>query len=364
MDQARFLSSLSYSTYDSIKIRANFTPSGDRSASPTVDSLSVSWNVDSTGPEKVRLYSPSQNEYTKENLPTFKWYETTDSQSSVSHYHLYIDGNQIAKDITGPIVNSVMSYTLMENDLPDSSGKKALTENNHNWYVLAVDSVGNTSSTIDKEERTLRVDRTNPTGTISINNNDLSTKSKNLNLHIEGTDPMPSPNTYNLPADFPSGISEYRVSTNKDFTGSNWNTLVSTTSSKDVSKDLTIDVSSYPNIISNLKSGETITIYLELKDQAGNETEASSISDTILYQPTAISTVTDTVVTAVSTVTSTVKETINSVKEMIEDIVKPEEEETKTLETQPEEETTSQTVPQAKPLSFWQRLVNFFKNLF
>ncbi|PIY71983.1 hypothetical protein COY87_03335, partial [Candidatus Roizmanbacteria bacterium CG_4_10_14_0_8_um_filter_33_9] len=100
------------------------------------------------------------------------------------------------------------------------------------------------------------------------------------------------------------------------------------------------------------------------KDQAGNETEASSISDTILYQPTAISTVTDTVVTAVSTVTSTVKETINSVKEMIEDIVKPEEEETKTLETQPEEETTSQTVPQAKPLSFWQRLVNFFKNLF
>jgi len=356
MDQARFLSSLSYSTYDSIKIRANFTPSGDRSASPTVDSLSVSWNVDSTGPEKVRLYSPSQNEYTKENLPTFKWYETTDSQSSVSHYHLYIDGNQIAKDITGPIVNSVMSYTLMENDLPDSSGKKALTENNHNWYVLAVDSVGNTSSTIDKEERTLRVDRTKPTGTIQINNNDLSTKSKNLNIHIEGTDPMPSPNTYNLPADFPSGISEYRVSTNKDFTGSSWNTLVSTTSSKDVSKDVTIDVSNY---LPNLKSGETITIYLELKDQAGNETEASSISDTIVYQPTASSVV-------ANTVTSTISNVANTVKEKVENVFKPKEEEKIEEKSIPDStQSTNYQLPTTQsPLSFWQRLIKFIKELF
>lgn len=344
------LSSLSYSTYPDIKIRANLVPNGERTASPTVDSLSVSWNIDSTGPEKVQLVSPSQNEYAKENLPTFKWRETTDSQSSVSHYHLYIDGNQIAKDITGSDVNSVISYTLMENDLPPDS-QKVLTENSHNWYVLAEDSVGNLSSTTDNEERTLRVDRRSPIGSILINSGDQSTKFKSLNLHIEGTDPMPSPNTYNLPSDYPSGISEYRISTNKDFAGSNWSVLVSTTNSKSVSKDTTIDVSSYPNIISNLKSGDTITIYLQLKDQAGNETEAGSISDTILYQPTALSNVADTVITTVSDV-------VNTFKETVENVIKPKKEEN-------EEKSIPNSTPTTQPpLSCWQRFLNFLKRLF
>ncbi|PIS21859.1 hypothetical protein COT51_00590, partial [candidate division WWE3 bacterium CG08_land_8_20_14_0_20_41_15] len=146
------------------------------------------------------------------------------------------------------------------------------------------------------------------------------------------------------------------VSTNKDFTGSSWNTLVSTTSSKDVSKDVTIDVSNY---LPNLKSGETITIYLELKDQAGNETEASSISDTIVYQPTASSVV-------ANTVTSTISNVANTVKEKVENVFKPKEEEKIEEKSIPDStQSTNYQLPTTQsPLSFWQRLIKFIKELF
>jgi len=102
--------------------------------------------VDGTPPEPFQLLSPEDSAWTADRRPTFSWTPSTDSGSLLEEYQLYIDGS-LAEDNIDPGTTSLeLSYNL-----PDGS---------HEWYVMAIDSAGNTRQS--EQTWTVRVDNTGP----------------------------------------------------------------------------------------------------------------------------------------------------------------------------------------------------------
>ena len=83
--------------------------------------------IDRVSPADFTLLSPINNSYFIMPTPTFSWNPTTDSESGIAHYELWIDG-----------VLNIDNLTQTS-----TSPATALTEGPHLWYVVAVDNVGN-----------------------------------------------------------------------------------------------------------------------------------------------------------------------------------------------------------------------------
>jgi len=87
--------------------------------------------IDLTPPIQFSLSSPSDSGLVNFPTPNFSWSATTDGGSGLSHYQLWIDGNL---NIDGLTTTATATST-------------PLTEGYHNWFVKAIDNVGNERST-------------------------------------------------------------------------------------------------------------------------------------------------------------------------------------------------------------------------
>lgn len=87
--------------------------------------------VDTTPPDAFDLSAPSNGSLTNESLPTFSWNASSDAESGLAKYQLYIDGS-LAKDDIDPAATSAQ---------PDNP----LSDGVHAWYVRAYDNAGNST---------------------------------------------------------------------------------------------------------------------------------------------------------------------------------------------------------------------------
>ncbi len=83
--------------------------------------------IDRVAPADFTLLSPINNSYFILPTPSFSWNPTTDSGSGIAHYELWIDG-----------VLNIDNLTQTS-----TSPANALAEGVHQWYIVAVDNVGN-----------------------------------------------------------------------------------------------------------------------------------------------------------------------------------------------------------------------------
>ncbi len=83
--------------------------------------------TDTTSPTAFTLSSPSNNSSISNIKPTLSWNASSDSESGLSHYQLYIDGSLDTNNISGT------SATVAN----------ALSCGSHTWYIKAVDNAGN-----------------------------------------------------------------------------------------------------------------------------------------------------------------------------------------------------------------------------
>ncbi len=192
-------------------------------STPTFQDISLAYSAyDITGPV-LTLDSPSGNDYTNNERPTFRWKEATDAVSSIADYDLIIDNpslgsGQPSGDFTisdipvsrtadyetskykvvyegGYISVFTKSSTSWSTDSNSGENDGKLREGKVSWKVKVTDSVGN----ITESSRTLFVDRTNPrTEWTQINEiatsqaprNDISTTDKTPTIFGKITDPL------------------------------------------------------------------------------------------------------------------------------------------------------------------------------
>ncbi|HKP89108.1 MAG TPA: Ig-like domain-containing protein [Thermoleophilaceae bacterium] len=105
------------------------------------------WSVEGTPPTGLALLSPADGAKTNDATPTLDWQAASDPTSGVDHYDVFIDGNRVATDV------HATQYT------PPG----ALTQDEHNWQVKAVDGAGNVESS---GIRFFRVDTTAPVASL------------------------------------------------------------------------------------------------------------------------------------------------------------------------------------------------------
>jgi hypothetical protein len=84
---------------------------------------------DVTSPSAFTLSSPANNSSTSNSQPTLSWSASSDSESGLSHYQLYIDNSLDTNNISGTSVTPA----------------NALSCAAHSWYVKAVDNAGNST---------------------------------------------------------------------------------------------------------------------------------------------------------------------------------------------------------------------------
>jgi hypothetical protein len=128
-----------------------------------------------------------------------------------------------------------------------------LSDGSHTFYVKAVDPAGNSDTT--SSSRTWTVDKTAPTGTVSINNGDFRTRTRSVTLTLSATDPSPG-----------SGVAQMRISnTQSGLSAASW---VAYSTSK----------------AWTLTTGTgTKTVYVQYRDGVGNS--SAIVTDTITYKP-------------------------------------------------------------------------------
>jgi hypothetical protein len=128
-----------------------------------------------------------------------------------------------------------------------------LSDGSYTFYVKAVDPAGNSDATSASHKWT--VDKTAPTGTVSINNGDLRTRSQSVKLTLSATDPSPG-----------SGVAKMRISnTLSGLSAAPWEAY-------STSKDWILT-----------KGTGTKAVYVEYRDGVGNTSER--VTDTITYKP-------------------------------------------------------------------------------
>ena len=91
-----------------------------------------SFRVDVTQPTVFSLVSPSDNSWTTNSQPTFTWDASTDANSGLAKYQLWIDGSLNTDNIS--VSSSSVTPTT------------TLTNGSHTWEIRAVDNVGNVRS--------------------------------------------------------------------------------------------------------------------------------------------------------------------------------------------------------------------------
>ena len=110
---------------------------------------SESWNLstsrDTDPPTVFHLQSPANNSWTKEEYPVFEWSGSTDAGSGLKKYMFYFDG-QLMRDNIVPTQHTVTDVLV--------------TPGSHSWYVVAVDSVGNSMES--EEINTFFMDNVQP----------------------------------------------------------------------------------------------------------------------------------------------------------------------------------------------------------
>ena len=87
---------------------------------------------DTTEPAVFDLSSPSDNAYTNDNTPTLSWNASSDSESGLAKYQLYIDGSLDKDNISSSSTSAIPTNPL-------SCGA-------HTWHVKAIDNAGNSTS--------------------------------------------------------------------------------------------------------------------------------------------------------------------------------------------------------------------------
>ena len=105
-----------------------------------------SFRVDTTQPAAFSLASPTDNSWTASLQPTLTWGASTDVNSGLAKYQLWIDGVLNRENIS----TTATSTTPMAN----------LTNGSHTWEIRAVDNVGNVRNSTQK--LTVKVDNMPP----------------------------------------------------------------------------------------------------------------------------------------------------------------------------------------------------------
>lgn len=125
-------------TWYNIKIGGTILNSYQSSAGGEVSfTYSGGWSTkvftierDLTAPTSFSLTAPVNYAYISVDQTAFSWNASTDSESGIAKYQLYMDGYLMADNISGT------SVTLADN----------LSCVNHTWYVKAIDNAGNSTN--------------------------------------------------------------------------------------------------------------------------------------------------------------------------------------------------------------------------
>ncbi len=128
--------------------------------------------VDTTVPSTFSLLTPLANDTTNVTMPTFSWDASSDAESGLSKYQLYLDDTLLADNIAAPATTYAPTT--------------GISEGTHSWYVVAIDVAGNTTTS---NTSTINIDTTAPNGTIKLD----STGNLSLNtatINISATDPI------------------------------------------------------------------------------------------------------------------------------------------------------------------------------
>ena len=119
----------------------------DNAANLTQANQTWTVRVDANAPEPFALLTPEQDYWTSNTRPVFEWQGSTDAETGLSKYQLYIN-NSLREDNISPDSNSIeLSRTLSSGD--------------YSWYVIAVDEVGYKTQSV--QTRTIHIDTTPPT---------------------------------------------------------------------------------------------------------------------------------------------------------------------------------------------------------
>jgi hypothetical protein len=107
-----------------------------------------SWSVriDATHPISFNINSPDDNTWTSDRMPTLTWQGSTDSESGLKEYRLYIDGSLARTGISPDSISTTPLWNLSSGD--------------HTWHIVAVDNAGNITQS--NQTWTIKVDYTGP----------------------------------------------------------------------------------------------------------------------------------------------------------------------------------------------------------
>jgi len=189
---------------------------------------------------------------------------TTDSGTDTNWHNASVTVTLTCTDINGSGCKTTYYTTDGSTPTTSSATGNSVTLSTDGEFTIkyfSTDNAGN-SETVKTASNIVKIDTTNPTGTLVINSGDTHTSNKTVTLTITGSDTL-------------SGVSEMAFS-NDDSTYSSWESF-STIKSWDLEN-----------------SGGTKTVYMKLKDLAGNETPSFIASDSIILDsilPTSIITV-------------------------------------------------------------------------
>jgi len=184
---------------------------------------------DTNAPASFTLVSPANNTVTSNRTPAFSWNASSDTESNLSKYQLYIDG--------------IMDKDNISNSSASTSPSTELSCTDHSWYIKAIDNNGNSTNS-----NTFNLNINCAAGFISPIKPNTSTTT--LTLSPEG-----KLNLNNLPAD----IIQIAISTTPDFRDVSWE-----------------DISKKDELLQ--KYADASKLYLKFKTKDG------AVSDIVTYE--------------------------------------------------------------------------------